>query len=101
MLAGCISVGPNFVKPEEPAHQHWIEIDNTSVISERDHLNDWWTVFNDPILNDLIQKSFEQNLTIRIAGLRVLEARAQLGIAVGSLLSYKISRYWLNCGIEI
>jgi len=83
MLAGCISVGPNFVKPEEPVHQHWIDIDDTSVSSERDHLNDWWTVFNDPILNDLIQKSFEQNLTIRIAGLRVLEARAQLGIAVG------------------
>lgn len=83
MFTGCVAVGPDFVKPEEPVHENWIDIDDTSLTSERDHLNDWWTVFNDPILNDLIQKAFQQNLTIRIAGLRVLEARAQLGIAVG------------------
>jgi NodT family efflux transporter outer membrane factor (OMF) lipoprotein len=85
-MNGCIAVGPDFVKPEVAEEEHWIDIDDARVNSKRDHLSDWWTVFDDPILNSLIQKAFEQNLTIRLAGLRILEARAQLGIAVGQQL---------------
>jgi NodT family efflux transporter outer membrane factor (OMF) lipoprotein len=40
-------------------------------------------VFNDPILNDLVQAAYQQNLPLQIAGLRIYEARAQLGIAFG------------------
>ncbi|TDJ01139.1 MAG: efflux transporter outer membrane subunit [Candidatus Dadabacteria bacterium] len=83
ILSSCIAVGPDFVKPEVAEEENWIDIDDPRVKSERVNLSDWWTVFDDPILNTLIQKAFEQNLTIRIAGLRILEARAQLGIAVG------------------
>ncbi|MDH5575554.1 MAG: efflux transporter outer membrane subunit, partial [Nitrospirota bacterium] len=45
---------------------------------------EWWTVFNDSVLNTLVEKAFQQNLNLEMAGLRILEARAQLGIAVGS-----------------
>jgi NodT family efflux transporter outer membrane factor (OMF) lipoprotein len=41
-------------------------------------------VFNDPTLDELICYSYKQNLTLREAGFRVLEARAQLGVAVGN-----------------
>ena len=44
---------------------------------------DWWAVFNDPTLTRLIQLAYQQNLTLRTAGVRVLEARARLGIAIG------------------
>ncbi|MGD8373228.1 MAG: TolC family protein, partial [Syntrophobacterales bacterium] len=42
-----------------------------------------WQVFNDPVLDNLVQKAYEQNLPLRISGVRVFEARALLGIAVG------------------
>jgi NodT family efflux transporter outer membrane factor (OMF) lipoprotein len=45
----------------------------------------WWQTFQDPALDRLIQTAYRQNLTLRVAGMRVLEARAQRGIAVGGL----------------
>jgi NodT family efflux transporter outer membrane factor (OMF) lipoprotein len=41
-------------------------------------------VFQDPELNKLIEIALEQNLTLRSAGLRVLQSQQQLSIAVGS-----------------
>ena len=46
----------------------------------------WWTVFNDPVLDSLICCAYQQNLTLREAGARVLEARAQLAIFTGQIL---------------
>jgi outer membrane protein TolC len=43
------------------------------------------TVFNDPQLNGLIATASQQNLTLRIAGTRILQAQAVRGIAGGSL----------------
>jgi outer membrane protein TolC len=40
---------------------------------------------NDPVLNTLVEMASQQNLSLRIAGIRILEARAQLGIAIGDL----------------
>ena len=39
----------------------------------------------DPALGRLIEIAYRNNYTLKVAGLKVLEARAQLGIAVGSL----------------
>jgi NodT family efflux transporter outer membrane factor (OMF) lipoprotein len=41
-------------------------------------------VFNNPVLDQLIETAHQQNLPLQIAGLRILEARAQLGIARGN-----------------
>jgi outer membrane protein TolC len=41
--------------------------------------------FEDPVLNELIDTARRNNNTEEIVCLRVLEARAQLGIALGSL----------------
>jgi NodT family efflux transporter outer membrane factor (OMF) lipoprotein len=43
----------------------------------------WWKAFADPTLDALIEYSYHQNLTLQIAGLRILEARAELGVATG------------------
>ena len=40
-------------------------------------------VFPDPRLTKLIQLAYQQNLTLRAAGVRVFQARAQLGVALG------------------
>ena len=44
----------------------------------------WWQILDDPVLNELVELARQQNNNIKIAGLRVLEARAALGIAVGN-----------------
>jgi NodT family efflux transporter outer membrane factor (OMF) lipoprotein len=84
LVSGCIKVGPDFVKPPAQVEEKWIEKDPKIKSEPADHSN-WWTVFNDPVLNSLVETSYQQNLTLRIAGLRIMEARAQLGIAVGRL----------------
>jgi NodT family efflux transporter outer membrane factor (OMF) lipoprotein len=65
--------------------KEWTEAKDTRVQSR--HLQDsaWWHVFQDPTLDSLIHTALDQNLTLRITGARVLEARAQQAIAAGSI----------------
>ena len=76
-------VGPNYRKPDAAVASNWIDASDKRVRTEEDDLSKWWTVFNDPVLNDLVCDAYKQNLTLKEAGYRVLQARAQLGIAVG------------------
>jgi len=78
-------VGPNYRKPVAAVAGNWIDASDKRVRTETGDISKWWTVFNDPVLNDLICNAYHQNLTLREAGYRVLQARAQLGIAVGEI----------------
>jgi NodT family efflux transporter outer membrane factor (OMF) lipoprotein len=78
-------VGPNYGKPPAPVAEQWIDANDKRVRSDADDDSRWWTAFNDPILSDLVQSAYAQNLTLREAGFRVLQARALLGVAVGEL----------------
>ena len=83
-LAGGCLLGPDFKAPPTRVADKWLEHGNKSVDSTAAaEYRDWWTVFNDPRLTRLIQLAYQQNLTLRTAGVRVLEARARLGIAIG------------------
>ncbi len=86
-------VGPNYSRPAAPVASEWIDYDNPRVKSEEQQLGAWWTIFNDPKLNTLIQSAYQQNLTLREAGARILEARAQLGIAQGNLFPQSQSAF--------
>jgi NodT family efflux transporter outer membrane factor (OMF) lipoprotein len=79
-------VGPNYKKPPAPVAKEWIDSADQRVRSTSDDLSQWWKVFNDPVLDSLICYAYQQNLSLRVAGCRVLEARAQLAIDVGNLL---------------
>ena len=76
-------VGPNYCPPPAPVADEWISANNPEVHNR--HLQDWWAVFQDPTLNSLIVTAYEQNPTLRIAGTRVLGARAQQAISVGNI----------------
>ena len=83
LLSACKTVGPDFEKPEVPVADNWLEAENQNVDTTSSNYTDWWDVFDDPVLSSLIDKAYEQNLGLQIAGLRIMEARAQLGIASG------------------
>ena len=78
-------VGPNYRTPDAPVASTWIDASDKRVRTASDDLSKWWTVFNDPVLNDLICYAYHQNLTLKEAGYRVLQARAQLGISIGEI----------------
>lgn len=85
---GCAMVGPDFKKQKADLPERWSTTDNLEPPGQTkgmENLADWWTAFNDPVLNSLIEKALNQNLSLQIAGLRILEARAELGFASGSL----------------
>jgi NodT family efflux transporter outer membrane factor (OMF) lipoprotein len=95
LVGGCITtgpldyfrngfkVGPHYLPPSAPVAQDWIEARDPKVQDRR--LQDWWRVFGDATLDSLIATALDQNVSLRIAGARVLEARAQQAVAVGNL----------------
>jgi NodT family efflux transporter outer membrane factor (OMF) lipoprotein len=77
-------VGPNYQRPTAPVASDWIDSDDQRIRKQEDDLAHWWTVLNDPALNALVADAYRQNLTLRDAGFRVLQARAMLGISIGN-----------------
>lgn len=82
---GCTMVGPDYVRPPAPTAANWMETNEPAVKHEPAEVSTWWTVFNDPVLNTLVETAYKQNLSLGAAGVRVLEAQAQRGIAIGEL----------------
>jgi NodT family efflux transporter outer membrane factor (OMF) lipoprotein len=82
--AGCTTVGPDFVAPTSPAPEQWRETDSMVRAPAPANQARWWGLFDDPVLSALIAIAHQNNNSLKVAGLRVLEARAQLGIAVGT-----------------
>jgi NodT family efflux transporter outer membrane factor (OMF) lipoprotein len=76
-------VGPNYCKPPAPVAEDWIQVRDADV--QKRHLQDWWMVFQDATLNSLVSAAYQQNPNLRVMGTRVLQARAQQGIAAGNL----------------
>jgi NodT family efflux transporter outer membrane factor (OMF) lipoprotein len=86
LLAGC-TVGPKYVQPKVSYPEAWLDTDDERVRVEPGEAalnnSEWWAAFNDPVLDKLIATAYQQNYSLQLAGLRVLEARAQRGIAIG------------------
>ncbi len=84
LTSGCM-VGPNFNRPKVEVSPNWLDADDERVKTGPSEYRDWWGAFSDPVLDRLVERAYRENLSLRIAGVRVLEARAQLGIAIGGL----------------
>ncbi|MBK8176827.1 MAG: efflux transporter outer membrane subunit [Rhodospirillales bacterium] len=83
--AGCTMVGPDFTAPDVSIADQWMEARDASVDATRAIDAAWWTVFDDEALNRLVTSAYQQNLSLQAAGVRVLQSRAQLAIAVGNI----------------
>jgi NodT family efflux transporter outer membrane factor (OMF) lipoprotein len=83
-VSGCMRVGPDFHPPHESWAEHWnsASIGQVTQQAAQPDIRQWWQVFADQNLESLIAQADVNNGDLKIAGLRVLEARAQLGIAV-------------------
>lgn len=82
--SGCSLVGPDYVQPDAAIQKDWVSASDPKLVQRNAQLATWWKVFNDPILDKLIAEARSQNLSLQAAGVRIFEARAQLGITVGT-----------------
>lgn len=80
LLAGC-KVGPDYKKPETKTSETWHEqLEGGVTQGPPTDLARWWTTLNDPMLDSLIEKSVAGSHDLKIAALRLKEARAQRGV---------------------
>jgi len=87
-ISGCKTVGPDYQPPQAATPRHWTsELQNglTAAAADTNLLERWWTVFNDPVLSDLVERAGAGNLDLRQAEARVREARAQRGMAKSAI----------------
>ncbi|MCH2182365.1 MAG: efflux transporter outer membrane subunit [Mariniblastus sp.] len=95
-LTGCTSlqqwcdngfkVGPNYCRPPATVSDFWLDVHDPRVSQDGSDFADWWSVFEDPVLDGLILNAYQQNLTLREAGFRVLQAQATRDIAAGEIM---------------
>ncbi len=87
--SGC-AVGPDFIPPENNLNTSYQGLSlNASQIktsAEAATETEWWKNFEDPILNELLAEAVKSNLDLQTAMSRVLQAKAERGLAFSDLL---------------
>jgi multidrug efflux system outer membrane protein len=86
LLGACSTVGPDFQRPQVPWLDGWKggSLETLAAVQRSprsEQLQTWWRNFNDPVLDQLIAEAQRVNPNVRTAGMRIMEARAQLRIA--------------------
>jgi NodT family efflux transporter outer membrane factor (OMF) lipoprotein len=91
LLSACTTVGPDFKRPSVSWLDAWtggslktLTDDPRAPRVAQPH-PEWWRHFNDPVLDLFVAEAQRANPNVRTAGLRIMEARAQLGIAGSTL----------------
>lgn len=87
LLAGC-TVGPNFAKPKLDLPAQFTErpATSTEIALSDTQLKRWWTAFDDPTLDRLVDEAIAGNLDLKVARQRLIAARAQkVEAAAGAL----------------
>lgn len=84
LLQGCL-VGPDYQRPEVTAPAAFHNKLPGAPESSPIELKNWWTRFNDPLLDSLIERAGQGNIDLKEAMARIEESRAQRGISASSL----------------
>ena len=90
LYLGACAVGPDFTRPAVPWLEDWsadaLEAAEQESLTHRPvQVDQWWREFGDAVLEKLVEEAQRHNPGVRTAGLRILEARAELGIAGSNL----------------
>jgi len=83
LLAGC-TVGPKYRRPAASVPPQW-SVDQTRGTKTGEPAEQWWTSFNDPEFDKLVQQAVEANLDLKLAAARLTEAKAARGIVKSQL----------------
>ena len=84
LVSSSCTVGPDYVAPTIDAGDQWSTSANV-VNPDAPPLSEWWTLFNDPTLENYINQAVAHNRTLSIAKTNILRAHA-LRRQAGSLV---------------
>jgi NodT family efflux transporter outer membrane factor (OMF) lipoprotein len=107
LLAGCVTVGPNFHAPAPPASTGYAQAgDDTHAGAVQAAVGaqvtaDWWTLFHSPALDQVVREAIANNKTLEQARARLAAAHEEVTAQTGLLTadgsaSYKYERANLN-----
>ncbi len=77
LLAACAPVGPDYTPPAPDLPARWGTEHGGQPPAATESGDRWWNLFNDPLLNDLLDRAIAANHDLRIAGSRIKAARAR------------------------
>ena len=85
-LAACTTVGPNYKLPAEarinaPTAQGPFMGAASSAVSQDPVPAGWWKLYDDPVLNGLVEEALKANTDLRVAAANLARARAVAGEA--------------------
>ena len=61
--AACTQVGPEYQEPSIAISETW---ETQGARTDAADIVEWWTVFNDPVLNQLIEIAYKQNYNLQV-----------------------------------
>lgn len=74
LLTGC-AVGPNYRRPDTPLDSHFANAGEPG-FAQSDTVEQYWTSFSDPVLNDLVADALAHNKDLSAAEANLRAARA-------------------------
>jgi multidrug efflux system outer membrane protein len=84
-LSGCM-LGPDYQRPQTPLPAAYAEAPTVSVGTASTTMGaDWWKLYDDPILNDLVATAISENLDVVAAVAKIEEFDADLREANAAL----------------
>lgn len=76
-LAAC-AAGPDYVAPQHPQSASGSFAAATPAVTPEPVKGDWWRLYNDPVLDQLVADALAANTDVRAAAARIERARALL-----------------------
>jgi NodT family efflux transporter outer membrane factor (OMF) lipoprotein len=84
VLAGGCAVGPNYQAPQTQMPDQWQQdLQLRYGLNTKASPSEYWRVFDDPVLTDLIERAEKNNYDLKIAWWNLEQASAQIGVVKG------------------
>jgi NodT family efflux transporter outer membrane factor (OMF) lipoprotein len=85
-LSACINLGPNYKLPQDalvnaPLAQGPIAGADHAPVTQGAVPNDWWRLYDDPTLDQLVQQALQSNTDLRVAAANIARSRAAVEFA--------------------
>lgn len=81
-LSGCMTVGPDYRSPaphvQAQAQKPFVSNASSPLFTGNEPPGRWWSLFNDPALDGLVQQALTANTDLRVAAANLARARAVL-----------------------
>lgn len=85
-LGACMNLGPNYKVPQDalvnaPLAQGAIAGADHAPVSQNEVPSDWWRLYDDPTLDQLVQQALQSNTSLRVAAANLARSRALVEVA--------------------